>query len=97
MTKREILDRLLRHAPDLRKRFALKGLWLFGSVARDQARVGSDIDMVVEFAGAPTFDAYMDLKFRLEEILGARVDLVTRAAIRPTLKERIEKESVLVA
>ncbi|MFI5402594.1 MAG: nucleotidyltransferase family protein [Planctomycetota bacterium] len=97
MTKRDILDRIAKHAPDLRERFGVKGLWLFGSAARDQARADSDVDMVVEFAGPPTFDAYMDLKFRLEEILGVRVDLVTRGAIRPTLKERIEKDSVLVA
>lgn len=97
MTKRTILERLREHAADLRKRFGVKQLWLFGSAARDEAGADSDVDILVEFAGPPTFDAYMDLKFRLEDLLGAKVDLVTRGAVRAALKERIEREAVLVA
>lgn len=97
MTKRAILERLRGHAADLRNRFGVKALWLFGSAARDEARVDSDVDLLVEFAGPPTFDGYMDLKFRLEELLGSKVDLVTRGAVRAALKERIEREAVLVA
>jgi len=97
MTKRAILARLREHAADMRKRFGVKALWLFGSAARDEARADSDVDILVEFAGPPTFDAYMDLKFRLEELLSAKVDLVTRGAVRAALKERIEREAVLVA
>ena len=97
MGRHEILELLRKHAPDLRKRFMVKDLWVFGSAARDEARAGSDVDILVDFAGPPTFEGYMDLKFRLEELLGARVDLVTRDAVRPALKERIERESILVA
>jgi predicted nucleotidyltransferase len=97
MTKRAILERLRGHAADLRKRFGVKQIWLFGSAARDEARADSDVDILVEFAASPTFDGYMDLKFRLEELLGAKVDLVTRGAVRAALKERIEREAVLVA
>jgi hypothetical protein len=52
--------------------------------------------VLVEFAGPASFDGYMDLKFALEDLLGANVDLVTRAAVRPQLKARIEGEAILV-
>lgn len=72
-------------------------LAIFGSVARDQARPDSDVDMLVEFDGPATFDRYMDLKELLERTLGRRVDLLTRKAIRPELAPTIEREAVHVA
>ncbi len=97
MTKRSVLERLQAQATDLRRRFGVKQLWLFGSAARDEARADSDVDILVDFALPPTLDAYMDLKWRLEEILTAKVDLVTRGAVRAALKDRIEREAILVA
>jgi predicted nucleotidyltransferase len=52
---------------------------------------------LVEFDGAPTFDLFMDLKFFLEDPLSRRVDLVTRAALRPKMRPIIEREAVRVA
>ncbi len=46
--------------------------------------------------GPATFGGYMDLKFFLEDLLGRRVDLVTKKSIRPGLKERIEREAQYV-
>jgi predicted nucleotidyltransferase len=52
--------------------FGIKSLELFGSLARDEARVTSDVDILVEFEETPTFDHYMGLKFYLEDLLGTR-------------------------
>ena len=82
---------------ELRGRFGVRRLSLFGSIARDTAGPGSDIDVLVEFAGKPTFDGYMDLKFALEDWLGCDVDLVTVAALKPRLAENIEREAIRVA
>ena len=78
-------------------RFGVKSLSLFGSIARDETHAESDIDVLVDFYGKATFDRYMDLKFYLEDLLGRRIDLVTRKALRPSLRPTIEREAVRVA
>lgn len=78
------------------RRFGVRSLSLFGSVASDEAGPESDLDILVEFDGPATFDNYMDLKFLLEDLLGVQVDLVTRKALKPRLRIRIERQAVLV-
>ena len=95
--KRETVLRILAaHRQDL-KNFPVKALALFGSVARDEAREDSDVDLLVDFDGRATFDRYMDLKFFLEECLGWGVDLVTRDALKPRVRPQVEREAILVA
>ncbi len=78
-------------------RLGVASLHLFGSAARGGAHANSDADFLVRFKGAPTFDLYMDLKLHLEQVLGAKVDLVTEGALRPFLREAIERDAVRVA
>ena len=92
----EIRQCLAKHLDDL-MRLGVATLRLFGSYARGEARPDSDIDLLVAFEGPASFDAYMDLKFLLEEVLGRPVDLVTESALRPHLKPCVERESVRVA
>ncbi|MGH2392224.1 MAG: nucleotidyltransferase family protein, partial [Candidatus Limnocylindria bacterium] len=80
-----------------RNRFAVKDLWLFGSAIRGELSGASDVDVLVEYDGAATFDRYMDLKFFLEDLLGRKVDLVTRNGLRPRMRPSIESEAVRVA
>lgn len=77
--------------------FGVKSLELFGSVARDEARVTSDVDILVEFEETPTFDRYMGLKFYLEDLLGTKVDLVEKAMLHPSIRSRVESEVIPVA
>ena len=65
---------------------------LFGSVARQEARATSDVDLLVEFEGAATLDRYVDLESYLEGVLGCSVDLVTRRSLKPRLRSSIEKD-----
>lgn len=81
----------------LREEFGVAALYVFGSVARGEAVAGSDVDLLVEFEGPPTFAQFMDLKFLLEDTLGLRVDLVTRGALRDRMRPRIESEARRVA
>jgi len=78
-------------------RFGVRFLALFGSVARDEAAGESDVDVLVEFDGPATFERYMGLKFHLEDLLGRRVDLVTRRALRQELRPAVEQEAIRVA
>ncbi len=91
----EILQTLADHRDEL-TRMGVKTLAVFGSVAREDARPDSDVDILVEFQGSATFDGYMDLKFFLEDLLARPVDLVTRKSIRPRLKAQIEREALYV-
>jgi len=70
---------------------------VFGSVARDEAGDDSDVDLLVEFTGPPSFDRFMDLKFFLEGTLGIPVDLVTRRALKTGLRTEIERDAVRIA
>ena len=78
-------------------RLGVAALRLFGSHARGQARDERGVDFLVTFAVQPGFDAFMDVKLFLEDLLGRRVDLVTDAALEPRLKLRIEAEAIRVA
>ena len=96
MTRAEIIAKIEALKPELAG-FKVASLRLFGSSARDAAGPASDIDLVVAFQGAATFDAYMDLKFLLEDQLGRSVDLVTEQAIRSEIRATIYREAVRVA
>jgi len=95
MRRDEILRLLSQRRAEL-ERFGVKSLAFFGSAARDEAREDSDVDILVEFSEPPGFARFMDLKFFLEDLLGCRVDLVTRKALKPRLRSRVEKEAIHV-
>lgn len=93
MKKQEILDLLREHRGEFRQ-FGAKSLALFGSFAREEARQDSDIDLLVDFNSPPTFEAYMNLKFYLEDLLGRAVDLVPRKTLKPRLLPQVEREAI---
>ena len=97
MTREEIITVLKDRLAEIRQRFSVRSISLFGSVVRGEARHDSDIDVLVVFEGKPTFDAFMDLQFYLEDLFGARVDLVTENALRPQVRRAIEGELLNVA
>ena len=96
MNRDQVLAALRRHRQDIEQRFAIKHFSVFGSVARDELRDDSDIDVLVEFKGKATFDGYMDLKGYLETLLGRKVDLVTHDAVKPRMRPMIEQEAIHV-
>jgi hypothetical protein len=73
-------------------------LYLFGSVARDEARADSDVDVFIDRDPARkfTFIELLDLGDLLQNVLGAKVDVTTRGGLHPRLKDRIERSSVKV-
>jgi hypothetical protein len=96
MNRDDLVKVLQQQGGNLRQRFGVQHLSLFGSVSRNEATAESDVDMLVEFAGPVTFDRYMDLKFFLEDLLQRQVDLATTGALRPRLKAAIEKDLIRV-
>ena len=96
MNREKLLQRLREHKDELQRRFGVKSLAVFGSVARGEAGPDSDVDILVEFESRATFDRYMGLKFFLEDLLGRQVDLVTRKALKPRLRPYVEREAIYV-
>lgn len=78
------------------KQYDVKTLSLFGSVAREEEKETSDVDILVTFNRPLGLFAFMELKDHLEGILDAHVDLVTEDALHPRLRSRILKESIHV-
>jgi uncharacterized protein len=95
MDRRAILDRLEAEAPALRRRYAVKSLAVFGSMARGDDHEGSDLDVLVTFEGPATFDNFMGLKLDLEELCGRRVDLLTPRSLSPEMRKEIDREAIL--
>ncbi len=97
MNRTEILSRLEQRREEIRQRFAVKRISLFGSAARNELRDDSDIDVLVEFSGPSTFDGYFNLKDYLEELLGRPVDLVTDKGLKPRARRHVERDLIHVA
>lgn len=74
-----------------------RSLFIPRSIARDEATNASDIDVLVDFDGPPTLLGFMGLKLYLQDALGIRVDLATRAALKPRMRQRIEEDALRVA
>ncbi|NJL46764.1 MAG: nucleotidyltransferase family protein [Leptolyngbyaceae cyanobacterium SM2_5_2] len=93
MRKQEALTLLANHQKTL-KGFGVKSLMLFGSVARDEAQTGSDVDLLVEFDRPVGLFTFVRLKRYLEEILESSVDLGTPDSLKPHLQESVFREAV---
>lgn len=95
-TRTEVLEVLRSLKDELRERYHVESIALFGSYAREEQGEGSDIDLLVEFgSGADLFD-FVGLSRSLEEKLGSSVDVVPKAALRPEIRRSITRD-LLVA
>ena len=96
LLKDQLIEFLARHERALRD-LGVAELRLFGSAVRGEERPDSDIDVLVQFDAPPSFDAYMDLKFLLEDGVGRSVDLVTIDGLRDEIRAEVMGEALRVA
>lgn len=93
MTREEVQRRLSGERRELAE-LGVRSLDIFGSVARGEAAPGSDVDLLVDFDRPIGLFHFFRVQRRLEQILGCRVDLVMRDAVKPQLRDRIFREAV---
>ena len=93
LTREEAIARLLDSESEIRA-LGVQRLALFGSVARGEARIDSDVDLLVQFfPGAKTYDRFLALSELLEARLARTVELVTTESLSPFLGPRILAEA----
>jgi predicted nucleotidyltransferase len=97
MSERAVSAILEDHREEIRERFGVASLAVFGSAARGALTDESDVDLLVQFEGGATFDRFMGLKLYLEDLLDRQVDLVTPNALPPSLRSTVEQEGQRVA
>jgi hypothetical protein len=69
---------------------------VFGSFSRGEDKPESDLDLLVRYKENVSLFDVSGLKFELEELLGIKVDLVSKDYLKPRIKKRILQESVRI-
>ncbi len=89
--------RILRqHLPELRERYSVKWLGIFGSYVRGEQKKRSDLDVLIEFEQAPTLLEFVHLKRHLSDLVGIPVDLVLKKTLKPNIDRYILAEVVRI-
>ena len=91
-TRDEILELLRGEEPVLQSRFKVKTIGLFGSFVRNESRSSSDVDLLVEFSEPVGMFLFIDLEDHLSDLLGRKVDLVMKSALKPHIGAEILRE-----
>ena len=92
----EFARKLRDQLPELGDSYGVKSLGLFGSYVRGEERDGSDLDLLVEFVDTPDLFEFVALGRDLSELLGVKVDLVMKRALKPRIGKRILEQVVAV-
>ncbi|MBE2219922.1 MAG: nucleotidyltransferase family protein [Anaerolineae bacterium] len=83
--------------PDLRQRYGLSAVWLFGSVVRGEASPDSDLDVLVTFDNQHlSLLEFIQLEQELSDLLQVKVDLIERDTLKPTIGQEILREAIAV-
>lgn len=99
-----MMDLISRHIEQIRSicsEHNVEQLFIFGSVAADNIKEQSDVDILVQFSPqlnpVKYFDNYMDFKEKLESVLDRKVDIVENQAVRnPVFRKILDRDKVLI-
>ncbi len=94
-TNLEEIKRILEsHKAELREKYKIKEIGVFGSYVRGEQKKRSDIDILVEFDELPDLLRFIEIERYLEKLIHKKVDLIEKTGIRPELKDIILRETV---
>jgi predicted nucleotidyltransferase len=96
MKRDEVLRILIEQKSDFLRHYPISSLSVFGSVARDNARSDSDVDILVEFSQPVGLFMFIELQQRLESLIGCKVDLGTPRSLKPRIKASVLQEAIRV-
>ena len=91
------IKKILKNEKDfLRKNFNVKEMGIFGSYVRGEEKKKSDVDILVEFSKPVGIFQFMDLEEYLMQVIGTRVDLVSKKALKPRIGKNILEEVIYI-
>jgi len=92
----EIIDILKKHEKELKKTYGIKRIGIFGSYLRGEAKEESDFDILVEFEEDANIGLlkFVEIENHLSDLLGVKVDLVEKSALKPRIGKHILKEVI---
>lgn len=95
--KEDVLAKLKEHLPELRERFGIETIGIFGSVSRGEDRPGSDVDVLYTFRpGESTLANLVSLGAYLEDLFGRKVDLIAERSLSPNIRSEVIAEVVMI-
>jgi len=97
MNKLEDIKKILKQSKEeLRKKYGVVEIGIFGSYVRSKQYKNSDLDILVEFEPDPKIDLinFIELENYISELLGIKVDLVMKSVLKPRIGRQILKETV---
>ena len=92
----EIKEILKSHKAELRSKYGVREIGIFGSYVKEEQKETSDLDILVEFEKPLGLLEFVGLKNHLSDLLGVNVDLVMRKALKPSIGKRVLGEVVYV-
>jgi len=92
----EIQEIIKNNKKELKEKFKVKEIGIFGSYVNSEEKKGSDVDILVEFEGRIGLIKFMKLEYYLSDLIGVKVDLVMKTALKPRIGKRILKEVVYI-
>lgn len=90
----EIVEQKRQDILRIASRHGARNIRIFGSVARGEAKEGSDVDFLVDLEPGRSLLDHAALLLDLEQLLGCKVDVVTVRGIRPRIREQVLREAV---
>ena len=88
------LQALAPRLQSIAQRYGASNLAVFGSVARDEAKATSDVDLLVDLPPGTSLFQRAEFKQELEALLQLDVDLIRRRNLKPSLRDRVEAEAI---
>ena len=93
-----IKEILKKHEKELKEKYGIKEIGIFGSYLRGEVKEESDLDILVEFKPDAKISLleFVELENYLSDLLGVKVDLVEKSALKPRIGKRILSEVVYI-
>ncbi len=92
----DIVGVLKEHKEELVEKYRVKEIGIFGSYVRGEQKAGSDVDILVEFYEVPSLLRFINLENYLSDLLGMKVDLVMKRALKRSIGEEVLREVVTI-
>lgn len=93
-TLEDIKQTLAQSKALLQENYRITQIGIFGSYARGEQTEQSDVDVLIDYEQAPTLFKLVELRHYLSEVMGMKVDVVTKNGLKPRIRDRVLSEVI---